>query len=292
VRVTPSDSANHIPTVSIVVPALNEARLIGDCLDSLAQQDYPGPLDVIVVDNGSTDATAEVARDLGARVFVEDRRGVCYARQLGTAAAGGDIVVSTDADTVFARDWVSRIVAAFARGGDGLVAVCGPCRYVDAPFWVRPYNAALFGVVTLYYRLTGRVCYATATNIAFRRTAWHGYQVELSQGADELGLLHSLRTSGRVHFEQGNATFTSSRRLYRGLLYSLFVTCLWYYLIAYNVNRIAGRRVVGNAPVLRPDDRPARRTRRILRAMVTVAAIVVGLAVFRIVRADVDVGFA
>jgi hypothetical protein len=75
-------------------------------------------------------------------------------------------------------------------------------------------------------------------------------------------------------------------------LYSLFVTCLWYYLIAYNVNRIAGRRVVGNAPVLRPDDRPARRTRRILRAMVTVAAIVVGLAVFRIVRADVDVGFA
>jgi glycosyltransferase involved in cell wall biosynthesis len=69
--------------VSIVVPALNEARLIGGCLDSLAQQDYPGRLDVIVVDNGSTDATADVARDRGARVFVERRRGVCHARHRG-----------------------------------------------------------------------------------------------------------------------------------------------------------------------------------------------------------------
>jgi glycosyltransferase involved in cell wall biosynthesis len=275
--------------VSIVVPALNEERLIGACLVSLAQQDYPGPLDVIVVDNCSTDATAEAARELGARVVAEDRRGVCNARQRGTEAAIGEIVISTDADTIFSRDWVSRIVAAFERGGDAVVGVCGACRFVDAPFWARPYTAVLFGFVALYYRLTGRVCYATATNIAFRRTAWHGYDVDLTQGADELGLLRSLRTSGQLHFERGNETFTSSRRLYRGFAYSLFVTCLWYYLLAYNVNRIAGRQVVGNAPVLRPDERESRNTRRMVRATVVVAAAVICLAFFSHGPVDLDV---
>jgi hypothetical protein len=71
----------------------------------------------------------------------------------------------------------------------------------------------------------------TATNIAFRRTHWTGYDVRLTRGGDELDLLRRLRRQGRVVYDHGNPTFTSSRRLTRGVLYGFFVTLLVYYLL-------------------------------------------------------------
>jgi hypothetical protein len=109
----------------------------------------------------------------------------------------------------------------------------------------------LFGVTNWVYRRTGRVLYATATNIAFRRSAWTGYDTSLTQGGDELGLLRSLRDKGPMHFDPQRTTLTSSRRLYRGLIYNTFVTCLFFYLFAYHVNRLAGRPLIGAAPAIR-----------------------------------------
>src|ERR1700710_761412 len=74
------------PRFSVVIPAYNEEANIAACLSSLAEQDYPGELEVIVVDNASTDATARIAREHGARVITEPERGVCQARQSGTSA--------------------------------------------------------------------------------------------------------------------------------------------------------------------------------------------------------------
>lgn len=105
--------------------------------------------------------------------------------------------------------------------------------------------------MNLVYRLTGRVLYVTATNIALRRTAWTGYDTHLTQGGDELGLLRQLRTNGLVAFDAANPTYTSARRLRRGQLYNVFVTCLYYYLLGYALNRLTGRRVLGTAPEIR-----------------------------------------
>jgi len=270
------------PRFSVVVPAYQEATTIEASVRSLQAQDFAGLVEIIVVDNNSTDDTAERAAAAGARVMREPERGVCQARQTGTALARGEIVVSTDADTTFAPDWLSRIDAGFAARED-VVAVCGPCRFVDAPWWAAPYTRALFGFVALFYRLTGRVAYATATNIAFRRDAWSGYDLTLTQGGDELGLLRDLRKRGRVHFLPGNTTLTSSRRLYRGFVYSVFVTCFYHYLLTYAVNRIAGRRVLGMAPAIRTD-RPHRRRLRVARA--------VGLAIAALVAARIAVDLA
>lgn len=238
------------PMVSVVVPAFNEAELLPDCLRALAAQNYPGPYEVIVVDNASTDGTAQIAAALGARVVSESHPGVTWARERGTRAARGEIVVSTDADTTTAPDWLSTIVGTFAAQPE-LVAVCGPCVWVGSPWWGRVYGSALFGGVRLLYRLTGRVVYASATNIAFRRRAWSGYDLAATQGGDEVGLLRHLRRRGKIHFSQGNATLTSPRRLHRGLIYNVFVTCLYYYLLGYAVNRLAGRAVIGTAPHIR-----------------------------------------
>ncbi|WP_213453303.1 glycosyltransferase [Rhizomonospora bruguierae] len=238
------------PRFSIVIPCFNEAGYLTDALLSLRKQDFDGVCEVIVVDNNCTDDTAGIARDLGARVVVEPVPGVCNARQRGTEAARGEIVVSADADTVYGRDWLSRIDARF-RGDGRTVAVVGPCRYADGPRWGRLYGRMLFAVVNGVYRLTGRAVYASATNIAFRREVWTGYDTSLTQGGDELDQLRRLRKKGRVVYDHDNPTYTSGRRLTRGLAYNLFVTLPVHYLLTYALNRIAGRPILGSAPAFR-----------------------------------------
>ena len=243
----------NAPRFSVVVPAHNEEDVLGRTLGSLQAQDFPGSVEVVVVDNGSVDGTADLARAAGVRVAQEPTLGVCAARQRGTDLARGQIVVSTDADTVHPPDWLSRIDAAF-RDDPDLVAVGGPCRYEDPPGWAAFLPRLGFGVVDAAHRLTGRVGYVTATNVAFRREGFPGYDTSLTQGGDEVDLLRRLRGQGRVTWDRANAVVTSSRRLDQGLAHTLFVSYGYYYAAGHVVNRVARRQVVGVAPPIRPGD--------------------------------------
>jgi glycosyltransferase involved in cell wall biosynthesis len=244
---------------SVVVPAFNEAGYVAAALASLHDQDFRGAYEVIVVDNNSTDATGAIARSLGASVVHEGEPGVCSARQRGTVEARGQIVVSTDADTVHPRDWLSRIDARFTEC-DAVVAVAGPCRYQNPSWWAALYPKLLFGLVAMVYAITGRVFYLSATNTAFLRTAFPGYDTTMTQGGDELDLLRRLRRTGHVVWDPHNTVDTSSRRLRRGLIYNFFITFLGYYLLAYCVNRLSSRTVFGTAPAFRQES--ATRTSR------------------------------
>src|SRR5450756_2383718 len=75
-----SDGARAGPRFSVVVPAYNESAFLGECLQSLASQDFSGTYEVIVIDNNSTDQTAKIARLHGATVVGEQHPGVCWAR--------------------------------------------------------------------------------------------------------------------------------------------------------------------------------------------------------------------
>ena len=121
---------------SVVVPAYNEAAYLGRALDSLQHQDYGGTYEIIVVDNNSTDSTADIAARHGVRVVREPQQGVCAARQRGADCARGEIIISTDADTTQPRDWLRTIDARFADS-ERIVAVAGPCRYHDHSWWVK-----------------------------------------------------------------------------------------------------------------------------------------------------------
>jgi glycosyltransferase involved in cell wall biosynthesis len=265
------------PRFSVVVPAFNESAMLGACLQSLADQDFAGSYEVIVVDNNSTDETRRIAVLHGATVVGEPHAGVCWARQAGTLAAGGEIIVSTDADTTFDRGWLSRIDRTFSASHD-CVAVTGPCRFIDAPWWGRLYVWMLFHAVHVVSRLTSRVFYASATNIAFRRSAFIGYDTSATQGGDELGLLRCLRSRGRITFDIGNPCFTSSRRLRQGLAYNLAVTFLYYYVLGYCLNRLARRPVIGTAPAFRAESSPAVRGRHFVSIAVASASAVMFLA--------------
>lgn len=91
--------------VSAIIPCRNGERYLGACIASILAQPCP-ELEVIVVDNGSTDRSAEVARALGSRVhvIVEAEPGLARARELGVAAAQGAVFAFSDADDLWASD--------------------------------------------------------------------------------------------------------------------------------------------------------------------------------------------
>jgi glycosyltransferase involved in cell wall biosynthesis len=266
---------------SVVIPCYNEGDYIADAMNSLRAQSFSGGCEIIVVDNNCTDNTAEIARGLGAQVVAEARPGVCNARQRGTQVSRGDIVISADADTTYPTDWLDNIDKSF-RIDDRVVAVAGPCQYKDGPLWGRFYGELLFGSLYLMYRCTGRTYYVTATNLAFRRDRWPGYDVSLTQGGDELDLLRKLRRRGEVIYNHANPAWTSPRRLTRGVLYNLFVTLIVYYLLAYLLNRFFGRRVIGSAPPHRNESRGFSRCIRV--AGTTMLAVFIVLMPFAEIR--------
>ncbi|MGY6024952.1 bifunctional polysaccharide deacetylase/glycosyltransferase family 2 protein [Streptomyces spinosirectus] len=113
--------------VSVIVPAYNEKECIANTLESLSRSTHP--IEIIVVDDGSTDGTSEIAREaayaLGmtnVRVIRQDNAGKPAALNNGVRSAGCDLVVMMDGDTVFEPETVRRLVQPFADPGVGAVA--------------------------------------------------------------------------------------------------------------------------------------------------------------------------
>lgn len=102
-------------SVSLIIPVLNEA----DCIGMLLAELPPEAADeVLVVDNGSTDATAAIARRAGVRVVSEPRRGYGYACAAGAAAARGTVLVFMDGDGSFLPEQIAPLVGAVAAGAE------------------------------------------------------------------------------------------------------------------------------------------------------------------------------
>ena len=113
-----SDVEPLSPRVSVVMPVLNGAATLPQQLRALAAQTYPGRWELVVADNGSTDETAQVVREWTGRlpclrlVDASDRMSTNYARNVGAAAARGDLLVFCDADDVATPGWLAAMVAA------------------------------------------------------------------------------------------------------------------------------------------------------------------------------------
>ena len=109
------------PTASVVIPARNAAPYLEGQLAALVKQDFAAPYEVLVADNGSTDATAAIARRWAGRhalVRLVDacaRPGIGYARNTGVSAAAGDVVLFCDCDDEAAPGWISGMVEALGR---------------------------------------------------------------------------------------------------------------------------------------------------------------------------------
>jgi glycosyltransferase involved in cell wall biosynthesis len=110
------------PTVAIIIPALNEAQHIGNCLESLARlAGGVEVVDVIVVDNGSTDQTTTLALQSGARVLSNPGASIGALRNLGARSTRADVLAFLDADCTVAPDWLRNAIRCMEETDAGIV---------------------------------------------------------------------------------------------------------------------------------------------------------------------------
>lgn len=113
--------------ISVVTSAYNEEKDLPKCLESLTNQTFPKEnYEIIIVDNNSTDKTAEIAKSFGATVIHEKKQGYVFALSEGMNKANGEIIAITDADTIVHPNWLEVINLAFEN--ENVVAVTGTAK--------------------------------------------------------------------------------------------------------------------------------------------------------------------
>jgi glycosyltransferase involved in cell wall biosynthesis len=193
--------------ISFVVPAYNEERLLGHTLASIHQaaRDAGEPYELVVVDDASTDATADVARANGARVVPVAFRQIARVRNAGAAATTGNMLIFVDADTTVPAETLRATIAVLKSGAAGGGATL---EFEGAlPRWaaiVQP----VFGRFMRAARLAAG-CYFFCARQAFERAG--GFDETLYAG-EELALSLALRRQGRMIILRERA-ISSGRKL-------------------------------------------------------------------------------
>jgi glycosyltransferase involved in cell wall biosynthesis len=239
------------PDISVVVAAHNEERMLPRCLGSLLASETDARYEVIVVDNGSTDRTAELAASFdGVRVVRHPVPGAVHAKSAGVAVARAPLVAVLDADSVCPRDWLARIARAFADE-PRLVGLSGPARYIRPRWWVNAVMFLWYGWWKLIQRVTGKAFYAVGTNVAFRRDAYEragGFDTNVLVGGDEVGLFHRLRRLGLTRYTDELVVETDARRTEVGFWRFFLGTVMLHYVFNYPIYRITGYSILKRYP--------------------------------------------
>jgi len=209
--------------ISVVVPAYNEERNIGNCLESLSRQSVPrDSYEIIVVDGGSKDRTREIAAQYADLVFIQISKKVGGARNDGAEKARGEILATTDADCIIPPDWLSVIAAAFDRDQE-IVQLFGPVTPMEGGIKNHLFLALAntFSRVGYYTRL---FYYTLGCNTAFRRDAFlRAGMYRTIDAGDDLEIARRMKDLGRVTFENRMRVVFSMRRYEQfGTLKSLY----------------------------------------------------------------------
>jgi cellulose synthase/poly-beta-1,6-N-acetylglucosamine synthase-like glycosyltransferase len=193
---TVADLEIEWPAVSIVICAYNAAETLDECLRNVALLDYPR-LEVIVVDDGSVDETAEIAeRQPGVRLIRLQHAGLSEARNVGFREASGEFVAYLDADAYPAAEWVHYLVLGAA--GERVVASGGPnVPPPDEPPGARVVAHSPGAPIPVLYR-PDRALHLPGCNMVFRRQVLEqlgGFDTDLTS-AEDTDLQLRLRQRG------------------------------------------------------------------------------------------------
>jgi glycosyltransferase involved in cell wall biosynthesis len=202
-------------TISIIVPAFNEAAIIAESLASIRQAakafvDAGFGWELIVCDNNSTDRTAEIARDAGARVVFEPVNQIGRARNRGASAAVGDWLVFVDADSFPSRELFADVAREI---NDGRCLAGGSTVTVDYPVWSAQLVIAGWNLTSRLTRwAAGSFIFCEAA--AFREAG--GFNLQLF-AAEEIDLFRRLKRLARsrhraIRILSGHPLRTSARK--------------------------------------------------------------------------------
>ncbi|AWB85427.1 glycosyltransferase family 2 protein [Mycetocola zhujimingii] len=203
-----------MPSISVIIPVYNDADLLRTCLAAIAAQTRPAD-EVIVVDNASTDASADVAREAGARIVPEPHRGILWATTAGFDAATGDILARLDADSVPPPRWLERIEADFQTQPEAS-AITGTAWFYGGTAFSRWFGRYCFlgAYFTLIAYLLGHPP-LFGSNFALRADAWQrmrdGLHLSRNDVHDDLDLSYRIEPDMRVIFDRNLGMSISAR---------------------------------------------------------------------------------
>ena len=192
----PFSTDSSWPRVSVVVCTHNGARTLSECLDGLGTIAYPD-FEVIVVSDGSTDATAEIARRHGFRLIRRERIGLAAARNAGMQAAGGEIVAYIDDDARPDPHWLTYLANSFRQGS--WVGVGGPNLAPEDDGWMAEAVANSPGGPTHVLLSDQEAEHIPGCNMAVRRDALQeigGFDPMFRVAGDDVDLCWRLRDRG------------------------------------------------------------------------------------------------
>ena len=208
--------------VTVLIAARNEAERIQETISYIARQDYPGPIEVLVVDNGSTDGTRAVAEAYGAatgqpvRCISEPRPGKSHALNTGLAAVGTELVITLDADTLLHPRAVRQLVARLLSAPPDVQAVAGSVlvRNSRDSLWTRMQEWDYFLGIASVKRMQGLY---QGTLVA--QGAFSLYRTEAvaeaggwpdAIGEDIVLTWQLMRQGARVYYEPSAVAFTAA----------------------------------------------------------------------------------
>jgi glycosyltransferase involved in cell wall biosynthesis len=202
-------------SISVIIPAFNEEKYLPACLQSILAHRAENVLEVIVIDNASTDRTAEVAASFpGVTVIREPKKGLTAARQCGLQSSTGDLLAFVDADTQVPSDWFTQMNEAFETDKN-LVCLSGPYDYFDLSKSQRACVQAYWTVLAMpTYRLM-RYMVVGGNFVASRAALLYinGFDTKIAFYGEDTDIGRRLHTQGRVLFQKRFSVQTSGRRL-------------------------------------------------------------------------------
>jgi len=206
--------------VSVIIPAYNEEKYIGACLESLKNQDVQ-PDEVIVIDNNCTDKTVEIAQKYNVKIIKQPIQGMIPARDMGFENANYEILVRCDSDSIAPKDWIKNIKENFEK--EDLIGIFGPGVFYDSklpkPFVIAFFNTYFFlGKIILGHEML------LGSNMAITKKSWDLVKDKTCKldniVHEDLDIAIHVGKLGRIKYDKKIANRISARRFRN--IFSLF----------------------------------------------------------------------
>ncbi len=211
-----------MPTLSIIIPAFNEERYIGRCLQSVLQEIALSgqDIEVVVVNNASTDATRDIiASYREVKIVDEERKGLVRARQAGYQAATGDLIANVDADNILPHGWIMQVLKEFSQNTK-LVALSGPLVYYDLSFFTNLQVKLFYIVGYITYLVNHFILKKSGMlqggNCVLRKSALAsigGYDTTIDFYGEDTDIARRMQGAGFIKFSFRLKMYSSGRRM-------------------------------------------------------------------------------
>lgn len=226
--------------ISVIIPARNEEKYIESCIRSVKSQDF-NDYEIIVVDNGSTDKTSEIAKKLGANVVFEPQVGLPRARETGRRTANGEILLYIDADTIIPASYLST-VSEFLDSHSETVAVTNPFLFYDGNWKTNIFIRFAFKVACpLYYKILATFHLSKSIfggSFAVRKHILEkigGFNTNIKFFGEDTDISLRISKEGPIAFLPDLYASTSARRyISNGFLKTLFIYLFYHFSLLFS----------------------------------------------------------